>query len=259
VLRKLIAKNIIAPGDVDGRSIKEVKPDEVKGYRQVHLFAGAGGWSLAARIAGWEDSQELWTGSPPCQPFSRVGRKKGAHDARHLWPHFYRLADARRPSLIVGEQVAGAAGGDWFDGVASDLEGIGYACRAFNIAACSVNAPHIRQRLYWIATTDGLLAHASGYTCRSPSRRIGLERGLEERRSELGKGDDQPVVSSSSPWQGAEWRAGTDGKNRRTQSGLHLVVDGFPGGLDAIRLIGNSIVPSLAAQVLGAILDVSGR
>lgn len=91
-------------------------------------------------MAGCEDSQELWTSSPPCQPFSCAGSQKGANDPRYLWPHFYRLANTRRPTLIVGEQVSGAVGHDWFDGVASDLEGIGYTCRAVDIPACSVNA-----------------------------------------------------------------------------------------------------------------------
>lgn len=255
VLRELIAKNIIAPGDVDGRSIKEVKPDDLRGYKQVHLFAGAGGWSVAARMAGWEDTKEIWTGSPPCQPFSCAGRQKGSHDSRHLWPHFYRLTNACRPSVVVGEQVAGAIGRDWFDRVASDLEGISYTCRALDIPACSVNAPHIRQRLYWVATTDGLLANSNGNKPGSSTRRNRPEGKLDERRPE-NEGDDSPLLSGASPWRNSEWRAGTDGKLRRAQPGLRLVVDGFPGSMDANRLIGNAIVPLLAAQVLGAILDL---
>lgn len=259
VLRELIARNVIAPGDVDDRSIKEVRPDELRGYRQVHLFAGAGGWSLAARIVGWEDTQEIWTGSPLCQPFSCAGRQEGANDERHLWPHFYRLANTRRPSLIVGEQVAGATGRDWFDGVATDLEGIGYACRAFDIAACSVNAPHIRQRLYWVATTDGLLAHAARAPRQSSPKRHGFEGKLDKGRSDSDKNSDRSSVSGSTPWDGAEWRPGTDGNLRRAQPDLRLMVDGLPGCMDANRLVGNSIVPFLATQVLGAILDVRGR
>jgi DNA (cytosine-5)-methyltransferase 1 len=81
VLRELIAKNVIAPGDVDARSIKEAKPDDLKGYKQVQLFAGAGGWSVAARMAGGEDRQEIWTGSPPCTPFTCAGWQS-ANDAR---------------------------------------------------------------------------------------------------------------------------------------------------------------------------------
>ena len=48
-LRNLIAQGLIAPGDVDERSIKDVSPDDLRGYTQCHFFAGIGGWSYAAR------------------------------------------------------------------------------------------------------------------------------------------------------------------------------------------------------------------
>ncbi len=73
------------------------------------------------------------------------------------------------------------------------------------------------------------------------------------------KNSDRSSVSGSTPWDGAEWRPGTDGNLRRAQPDLRLMVDGLPGCMDANRLVGNSIVPFLAAQVLGAILDVRGR
>jgi DNA (cytosine-5)-methyltransferase 1 len=151
VLRALIADGVIAPGDVDDRSIKDVQPDDVRGYAQCHFFAGGGLWSVAARLAGWPDDRPLWTGSCPCQPFSVAGKGAGKDDPRHLWPDFFRLIRAARPAVVVGEQVAGAAGYGWFDGVAADLEGENYAGRAVDVPACAVDAPHIRQRLYWAA------------------------------------------------------------------------------------------------------------
>lgn len=65
VLEALIEDGVIAPGDVDRRSIKEVQPDDLKGYTQCHFFAGGGLWSVAARLAGWPDDRPLWTGSCP--------------------------------------------------------------------------------------------------------------------------------------------------------------------------------------------------
>lgn len=151
ILRALIDDGVLAPGDVDTRSIKEVMPDDLDGYTQCHFFAGGGLWSVAARLAGWSDDRPLWTGSCPCQPFSAAGKGLGTDDPRHLWPDFYRLIRARRPAVVMGEQVAGAPGYGWFDGVRSDLEGEGYASRAVDFPACSVDAPHQRNRLYWIA------------------------------------------------------------------------------------------------------------
>lgn len=139
-------------GTVDGRSIKEVNPDDVRGYERAHWFAGAGLWQVAADMAGWRGS--LWTASCPCQPFSGAGKRAGRSDPRHLWPDLFRIVRDIRPPVLVGEQVASPAGLDWFDGVAADLEGQGYACRAVDIPACAVDAPHQRQRLYWVAVAD---------------------------------------------------------------------------------------------------------
>lgn len=155
-LRNLIEAGHIAPGIVDDRSIVDVRPEDLDGFTQCHFFAGIAGWSLAARLAGWPDDRELWTGSCPCQPFSVAGKGDGDKDARHLWPDFFRLIAARRPAALMGEQVAAAVGKDWLDRVFSDLESVGYACGATVIPACAVNAPHRRDRL-WFVAGSGLL------------------------------------------------------------------------------------------------------
>lgn len=162
VLRTLIAEGVIALGEVDTRSIKEVHPDDLRGFTQCHFFAGAGIWSAAARHAGWPDDQPLWTGSCPCQGESLAGKRLGADDPRHLWPDLFRLARARRPPVLVGEQVAAAAGTHWLDRVGSDLDDENYAFRAVDIPACAVDAPHQRQRLYWVAMDDGERARLEG-------------------------------------------------------------------------------------------------
>ena len=142
---------LIPEGRVDSRPVQKVKPEEIKGYAQVHLFAGMGGWPCALRMAGWPDERGIWTGSCPCQPFSVAGKRRGTKDRRHLWPHMYRLVRGGRPAVVMGEQVAGKAGYAWFNGVESDLEKEGYEGRAVDIPACGVNAPHIRNRVYWVA------------------------------------------------------------------------------------------------------------
>ena len=150
-LRNLIKKGLIPNGEVDTRSILNVAPDDLRGFTQCHFFAGLGGWAYAARLAGWPDERPLWTGSAPCQPFSTAGQQKGTADERHLWPVFFGLIRACRPPVVMGEQVAAAVGKDWLDGVSSDLEGIGYACGAVVVPACAVDAPHRRDRLWFVA------------------------------------------------------------------------------------------------------------
>lgn len=150
-LRNLIAAGHIAPGDVDERSIVDVQPADLEGYEQCHFFAGIAGWSLALRMAGWADERHAWTGSCPCQPLSSAGQRKGHADERHLWPAFYGLIAQCRPSTVFGEQVAGKDGFEWLAGVRADLEDAGYACGAADLCAAGAGAPHLRQRLFWVA------------------------------------------------------------------------------------------------------------
>src|SRR5579875_2477138 len=125
-LRNLISAGHIPAGDVDERSITEVQPDDLRGYRQAHFFAGLAGWAYAARLAGLADDFPIWTGSPPCQPHTRANpNRRGLADKRHLWPELARLVRACRPPVLFGEQSADAIANGWLDEVASDLEGAG--------------------------------------------------------------------------------------------------------------------------------------
>jgi DNA (cytosine-5)-methyltransferase 1 len=152
-LRQLIKGGLIPPGDVDERSIVDVKPEELKNYVQCHFFCGIAGWPLALQLAQWPTDRPVWTGSCPCQPFSAAGKGLGQRDERHLWPAFFNLIRECRPQHVFGEQVASAIGHGWLDGVSADLEPEGYACGANVLGAHSVGAPHIRQRLYWVANS----------------------------------------------------------------------------------------------------------
>lgn len=150
-LRELIVDGLIAPGDVDERSIVDVKASDLEGYDQHHFFAGIGGWSYALRLAGWPDDRPVWSGSCPCQPLSLAGSRKGHADERHLWPAFHALIAECRPATVFGEQIASPLGLEWLAGVRADLEGDRYAVGAANLCAAGVGAPHIRQRIFWVA------------------------------------------------------------------------------------------------------------
>lgn len=147
--------DLIPEGDVDERSIIDVDHRELVRYTQCHFFAGIGGWPLALRTAGWPDDRPVYSGSCPCQPFSTAGKKRSAEDARHLWPQFFRIIEKCRPSTCFGEQVASSLGRTWLAGVRADLEVLGYEVGAADLCAACLGAPHIRQRLFWVALPGG--------------------------------------------------------------------------------------------------------
>jgi len=179
-LRELIKADLIADGIVDERSIEDVTPDELAEYTQCHFFAGIGGWSLALRLAGWPDDKPVWTGSCPCQPFSAAGKGAGFADERHLWPAFHYLIEQCRPPVVFGEQVASKDGLAWLDLVQADLEGTGYAIGAADLCAAGVGAPHIRQRLWFVAEGVGN-TKLYGLSSEQQSGREEEERRLCER------------------------------------------------------------------------------
>lgn len=154
-LRLLIKEKAIADGEVDERSIEEVQPEDLCGFTQCHFFAGIGIWSYALRLAGWPDDRPVWTGSCPCPSFSAAGQGKGFDDPRHLWPAWSRLIRECKPATIFGEQVDDAIGYGWLDLVQTDLEREAYSVGKAVFGACSVGAPQIGSRLYFVAEAAG--------------------------------------------------------------------------------------------------------
>ena len=155
------------------------------------LFSGIGGFDLAAEWAGWDNKFHcewnefgkrvlnyywpkaecydditktdftIWrgridvlTGGFPCQPYSAAGKRLGTADDRHLWPEMLRAIREISPRWVVGENVRGLTnwnGGLVFDEVQADLEAIGYEITPFLLPACGINAPHRRDRIWFIA------------------------------------------------------------------------------------------------------------
>jgi DNA (cytosine-5)-methyltransferase 1 len=159
--------------------------------KHIGLFEGIGGFSLAARWSGWEtvawcewdkfgqkvlkhhfseaegfgditktdftkyaNTIDIVTGGFPCQPYSVAGKRKGKDDERHLWPEMLRAIREIKPRWVVGENVLGLVnwnGGLVFDEVQTDLEAQGYEVQAYILPACAKNAPHRRDRVWFVA------------------------------------------------------------------------------------------------------------
>jgi len=272
-LRNLIAAGHIAPGDVDERSINDVKADDLKNYTQCHFFAGIGVWSHALRLAGWPDDRPVWTGSCPCQPFSAAGKQQGTADDRHLWPVWAELIRQRKPAVVFGEQVEAAIRHGWLDLVQADLEGIGYAFAAAGIPAAGFGAPHIRQRLWFVAELanteargqreHGSTSRATGHTALSDAAGVlanpiggqfqetGPRPSGRDGQSGVGQEPEMPGPTNGH-WRNADWLHCRDGKWRPVEPGTFPLAHGAAARVGRLRAYGNAIVPQVAAEVISA-------
>lgn len=285
-LRELIKAGHIATGDVDERSIVDIRPADLVEYTQCHFFAGIGVWSYALRQAGWPDDRPVWTGSCPCQPFSAAGKGEGFADERHLWPHFHWLIQNCRPAVVFGEQVASKDGLGWLDLVQSDLEGSGYASGAVDTCAAGFGAPHIRQRLFWVAHANSGRSQSGSELCQSDycfngsekrglahagSRRseTGLSEPIERQEGNAGEYDDSsrqligretaPTSSPTRPtnglWSDADWLFCRDGKWRPVEPGTFPLAHGAAARVGRLRGYGNAIVAPAAQAFIEAYLE----
>jgi DNA (cytosine-5)-methyltransferase 1 len=246
-LRELIKQGLIADGVVDERSITDIKANDLRGFSQCHFFSGIGGWSYALRLANWSDDIPVWTASLPCQPFSVAGKQKGKDDDRHLLPHFLELVRQCVPDTIIGEQVEGAVKHLWLDDLHTAMEAENYTVGAAVLGAHSVNAPHQRQRLYWVAsrlvsasstrhgnTADSASSNggATNSKCNGSQGRVSGRQDSQRETISGQTGLSESVDGSglleyerSSPnWSDIEWIYCRDGKHRPILTGLKPVL-----------------------------------
>ena len=254
-LQTLIMFRVLPPGTVDDTPIQKLKPKTLSRYKQVHLFAGMGGWPYALRLAQWPDSRPVWTGSCPCQPFSVAGKGKGTKDKRHLWPYMRRLINhaSPKPPVVFGEQVSGKAGLLWLAGVRTDLEKMEYEVGAVDSCAAGVGAPHIRQRLWWVA--QSISRQRARVTDGKGSISNGAAGGWQQNNGIVKSCGTDDGLAHDPHWDDYQLIPCLDGKHRRIKSGLLPLAHGVPRRLSKLRAIGNSIVPELAAEFILSYLE----
>lgn len=294
-LRELMRRGVIAPGDVDTRSIEDVRPDDVRSYTQCHFFAGEGVWSYALRLAGWPDNRRVWTASCPCQPFSEAGKGAGFADERHLWPSLFHIIQHGkcREIPLFGEQVASADGLAWIDVVCSDMEAEAHAIWAFDFCAAGVGAPHIRQRFYFVADTQccgggqymrtevaqrplSETVRKKGASCIRSGRKIrslGNSNGTRhEKRARFKRYDGAPDKTTEWEalveaglvrgfWSDAEWIECREPKGtyyRPIEPGTFPLASGATARVLRLRLHGNAINAQVAAEFIKAAAEAIG-
>lgn len=301
-LREMMAVGMIQPGYVDDRSVIDIQPHELAAHKRVHLFAGIGGFEIAAQLAGWPDDRQLWTGGFPCQPFSLAGQRKGCGDDRYLWPEFFRLLRACRPEFVLIENVPGIddQANMVLDRVCVDLESIGYEVWPAEIPACATDAAHLRNRIWIVANrheprSQEHVARQDGGKCttveRSCRRSVGdtadkcggeirTEASREHERALGGSGVRALGDGQSIGWHSRRaepkirWRerpptsagAGAlawvqhplDQRLRRVPIDLLdpalVLADGVFPRASVLHSLGNSIVPSIAKEILQAMI-----
>jgi DNA (cytosine-5)-methyltransferase 1 len=278
--------------------------------RHGSLFSGIGGFDLAAEWMGWEnvfhcewmefprkvldyhfpnaDSHidicktdftkyanqiDIISGGFPCQPFSSSGQKKGTEDERYLWGEMLRAIQEIKPTFVIAENVFGIVnidGGLVFEKVCLDLENEGYEVQPFIIPAAAKNAPHRRDRCWFI----GIYTNTPSYGL--PRQKYKQELGIKRRGEfQFGKSPNKSNATNSDGFRLArvknkkKIKQPIDGNTWSifpTQSPICSGDDGLPNKLDGITFskwraesikgYGNAIVPQIAYQLFQIINEL---
>jgi DNA (cytosine-5)-methyltransferase 1 len=225
--------------------------------KHLDLFAGIGGFSLAARSLGIETVQfveinpycchvlrknfptipihreirtfhaapnqfDLITGGSPCQDLSLAGKKAGITCTRSgLWFEMLRIIEEAKPNFVIWENVKGAISTGALLTVLSGLCEAGYHFDAEILSAAEIGLDHERERIFVIAYADGIWRDA-------PSWREQVGYQIEAARLAISR------QSVESPTWG--------------------ISHGLPHRLDRLAAIGNAVIPDLAAIALKRVL-----
>jgi DNA (cytosine-5)-methyltransferase 1 len=262
--------------------------------KHASLFSGIGGFDLAAEWMGWEnvfhcewmefprkvldyywpnaDSYidicktdfkkyankiDILTGGFPCQPFSTAGKRKGTEDERYLWGEMLRAVQEIKPTYVIAENVFGITnidGGMVFEQVCLDLENEGYEVQTFIIPAAAKNAPHRRDRVWFIANSCNNRNFG-----KSREFQVQNEIKKSQKRNEIQQPKQSTYIrqkmESFSNWELFKTESAFCGEN----DGLPEKLDGITFSkwrAESIKGYGNAIVPQVAYEIFKVLQEI---
>jgi len=227
------------------------------------LFSGIGGFDLAADWMGWrtilqvENDQfcqqvlqyywpdadlhgdiqktdfssyagkvDILSGGFPCQPYSTAGKRKGTNDERDQWPEMLRAVQEIKPRFVVGENVPGLLSwsqGMVFEQVCADLEAEGYEVQPLLLPAAGLNAPHRRERTWFVAHANnpeykewGKFTERQQYRTRRPSRGEPASFGISSNAAYAQRQERKKRPSAENAQDSAETGTGLDNRTKRS-------------------------------------------
>jgi DNA (cytosine-5)-methyltransferase 1 len=254
------------------------------------LFAGIGGFSLAAHWLNWQTvafvekdkfcqkvlaknfkgvpiyddittfsgepfrgSVDIVTGGFPCQPFSQAGEQNGANDERYLFPEMLRVIREVQPNFIVAENVYGLLSRKFertFEEICSSLENLNYSVQSLVIPACAVNAPHRRYRVWIIANSK---------TVQRKAIKRGESNGNYQSHSVSANADgaglqrcDPKTYRTRKPETSLRLRDWNDSRSDVAAEFCRMDAR-VSNRVDRLRSLGNAIVPQIAYELFKAI------
>lgn len=204
-------------------------------YRQTPI------WSTATEKTKRLGSVDILTGGFPCQPFSQAGSRRGTSDDRFLWPEMLRVIRLTKPTWVIAENVRGLLTleqGVVFEQVCLDLEASGYEVQPFIIPAVAVNAPHRRDRVWFIG-------HAKHNGRNRPQDPQSGKAGNDSNQKRSHK-VRQPQRTNTLRFDTKEWER--DWLEVATHASR--VDDGLPDRSHRLKALGNAIVPQIAVEIV---------
>lgn len=180
-------------------------------------------------VEWWESETrpdvDLICGGFPCQDISEAGKRIGIRGSRSgLWKAMRDTIGHLRPTYVLVENVAALAIRG-LDVVLGDLSQIGFDAEWATVSACSMGAPHPRERMFVLAypACSGFGGVRSTWPAREPTGRRAQPRG---------------------PWAAEPRPIG--------------VAYGIPDRLDRNKALGNAVVPQVSEFIGTQLLAAMG-